>query len=528
MALRVRSAIQAELDKRRSIEETRADLARRHDEIRQNCEHFSGFIRESWRILEPTAVYLPSWHHDAIGEHLEAVNRGEIQRLQINQPPGTMKSMTVSVMLTAWEWGPANCPGLRYLTTSYREDWARRDSRRSRDLIQSEWFQTLWPNITLTRENETDFENTFLGGRKAVPFKSLTAGRGNRVVIDDPHSTEQAESDADREVAARVFRESVTSRLNDPVRDTIIVMMHRLHPDDVCGVIEQIGAPYVKLILPMEYVRSLSVRTPWFTDPRSEEGELLCPNRIPLETNEGQKIELGEHAYATQFQQLPQAREGAYYFKPEHFLIKQPDPETGAEVLVPAPWPTICSYVYGVLDTATKMGKGRDGQGITFFACTQHPTPSLRVLDWEIFELQAAMLEQWLPSALDHGEALARETGAQLGFMGIWIEDRDSGQILLQQAANRGYQCEAISSDLTARGKDGRALSVSGYIYRGLVKYTERAYRKTMPYKGKNKNHSWSQAVEFRIGHGTPTDQDELFDCLCYGTAIALGDVEGH
>jgi hypothetical protein len=489
---------------------------------------FSGFIAAAWRQLEPTAEYKPSWHHDAIGEHIEAVHRGEIQRLQINQPPGTMKSLTVSVLMEAWEWGPMNTPGLRFLTTSYREDWARRDSRKCRDLIMSEWYKALWPHVVLTRENETDFENTFLGNRKAVPFSSLTAGRGNRVVIDDPHSTEQAESEQDRETTSRIFRESVPSRLNDPERDALIVMMHRLHPDDVCGVIEQLDLPYVKLVLPMEYVRSLSITTRWFTDPRTEEGQLLCPNRIGRETVEANKIELGPHAYDTQYQQQAKAREGSYYFNAEHFLIETGMGEDGKPILAPAAKPTICQYVFAVLDTASKTGKGHDGQGITYYAYTMLPRPQIEVLDWDIFELQAAMLETWLPGALEHCEKLATECGALMGSVGIWIEDKDSGIVLLQQATNKGLMCNAISSDLTKRGKDGRALSVSGYIYRGLVKITEYAYTKTSLYHGKRRNHWWYQATNFRMGHSTPSDEDELFDTLCYGAAIALGDVEGH
>ena len=96
-------------------------------------------MREAWHVLEPTTPYVHGWHHDAICEHLEAITKRQITRLQINQPPGTMKSLVASVLWEAWEWGPAGMPGLRYLTTSYTETYARRDSRRMRDLVLSEW-----------------------------------------------------------------------------------------------------------------------------------------------------------------------------------------------------------------------------------------------------------------------------------------------------------------------------------------------------------------------------------------------------
>jgi predicted phage terminase large subunit-like protein len=298
---------------RRDFERERERVARDAEGIRERCKTLRGFVREAWHVLEPSTPYLANWHHDAICEHLEAITKKQITRLQINQPPATMKSLIASVMWEAWEWGPAEMPGLRYLTTSYTETYARRDSRKMRDLVLSEWYQALWPEVVLTRDNETDFENTAKGGRRAMPFASLTAGRGNRVVIDDPHSTESVESPADRQKVIRIFRESVTSRLNDPIHDAILVIMHRLRTDDVCGVIEQIGLDYVKLILPMEYDPKRVSFTPFFKDPRTQVDELLCPERLPRETIEMNKIELGSHAYATQYQQRPASREGGMF-----------------------------------------------------------------------------------------------------------------------------------------------------------------------------------------------------------------------
>jgi predicted phage terminase large subunit-like protein len=121
------------------------------------------------------------------------------------------------------------------------------------------------------------------------------------------------ESEAERLRATRIFRESVTSRLNDPVHDAIIVIMHRLHPKDVCGVIETQGLDYVKLVLPMEYDPKTAVTTPYYADPRTKPGELLCPERLPRAVIEKNKAELGNHAYATQYQQRAQAREGGMF-----------------------------------------------------------------------------------------------------------------------------------------------------------------------------------------------------------------------
>ena len=496
------------------MEEVRRDA----DAVRDRCRTLEGFVREAWQVLEPMTAYVPNWHQDAISAHLEAITHGEIQRLQINQPPGTRKSLTASVMWQAWEWGPMGMSGLRYLTTSYTETWARRNSRKTRDLIQSEWYRALWPDVVLTRDNETDFENTMHGVRKAMPFRSLTAGRGNRLVIDDPHSTEQAESDADREKTTRIFRKSATSRLNDPKHDAILVIMHRLHPEDLCGVIEELGLPYVKLILPMEYHRSLTVSTKWFTDPRSEENELLCPERIPRETVEQNKIELGPHAYDTQYQQLARARDGSYFFAEEQLLDQNK---------MPVPVPARCDAVYAIVDTALKPGKKRDGTAVTYFALIKNPKRMLVVLDWDIIQIKGSMLEVWMPAVFKRLEELAIQCGARMGSLGAWIEDKGSGTVLLQQAENKNWQTHALEGPIVEAGKEGRALSVSGYVYKGFVKISQPAYDKTTIYKGRTRNHFMWQVFGFQIGVGVSNDEDDIFDTFCYGIAIALGNEEG-
>lgn len=500
---------------RRKAEVDRQNLECNADEIRDRCKTLVGFVREAWQVLEPSTPYIAGWHHDAICAHLEAIHRKEISRLQINQPPGTMKSLVASVMFQAWEWGPAGAPGLRYLTTSYMEKYARRDSRKTRDLVLSEWYQTLWPNVVLVRDNETDFENTARGTRSAMPFASLTSGRGNRLIIDDPHSTEMAESDADRERAERIFRESATSRLNDPKKDAIVVIMHRLHPDDVCGIIEQLALPYVKLVLPMEYVRSLAVTTPFFADPRVQDGELLCPARIPRETIEQNKIELGDYAYATQYQQQPRGREGTQFFSAKELLV---------DGLAIDP-PRHCDAVYATIDSATKTGKTHDATGVVYWAFTQHPKSALVVLDWDIVQIQGNLLISWLPGVIERLEELARECRARNGSLGTFIEDKASGMILLQQAIEKNLPATAIESKLTSVGKSERAISISGYINRQMVKITKAAYDKNTMYKGRARNHFIHQVTGFRIG--VADQEDDLLDGFCYGVAIGLGNAEG-
>jgi predicted phage terminase large subunit-like protein len=226
----------------------------------------------------------------------------------------THNSLLVSVFWPAWEWGPCGRPETRYLATSYSEAYVKRDSRRMRDLVSSEWFRSLWPSVQLVRAGEASFANDRTGFREGVPFASLTGGRGDRVIIDDPHSTETAESPAERARTTRIFRESVPSRVNDPERSAIIVIMQRLHEDDVSGQILKLGLGYQHLMLPMRFEPERRARTVLgFVDPREDEGELLFPERFPPEVLERDQKALTAYAVAGQYQQRPVPREGGMF-----------------------------------------------------------------------------------------------------------------------------------------------------------------------------------------------------------------------
>jgi hypothetical protein len=194
----------------------------------------------------------------------------------------------------------------------------------------------------------------------------------------------------------------------------------------------------------------------------------------------------------------------------------------------PVPSPVTCDAVFAVIDTASKTGTEHDATAVTFYAIDQHRKPyPLLILDWDIVQIEGAILETWLPSVFARLEELARMCRARAGYLGVWIEDKNSGTILLQQAKRRGMQAEAIDSKLTAMGKDERAISVSGYVHRGEIKYTEHAFNKTSIYKRKSRNHLLDQVESFRVGDKDSEREDDLLDTFCYGIAIGLGNSDG-
>ena len=316
----------------RSPEAARAALDRRERIIRsrQNCLTFSHFVQEAWHVLEPCTLLHWGNAMESMAWHLQGITDGEITHLIINVPPGFMKSLMASVFWPAYEWGPRGMGHLRHLSASYKEDHARRDARKTRYLVESPWFQERWGrSVWIERGGEADFETNLKGWRKARPIGSLTGDRGDRLIIDDPHSTEMADSEVSRDRTERLIRESLGTRTNDPLRSANVLIMQRLNEADATGVLLDLKEDYVHLCLPMEYEPERRCSTAiGFEDWRREEGELLDPVRFPAEVVERLKRRMGAYAVAGQFQQRPSPRGGAI-FQRDWFEIVDSVPEKG-------------------------------------------------------------------------------------------------------------------------------------------------------------------------------------------------------
>jgi predicted phage terminase large subunit-like protein len=286
-------------------------------------ESLAEFVRQSWHVIEPGQPYVHGWHVDFICEHLEAVTDGVVlpdgtiyNRILVNIPPGTMKSLLLNVFWPAWEWGPRNMPHMRYVCAAHKiENLSARDSRRMRELITSEWYQARWGDrVKLSRDQneKLNFVNTAKGFRIATAITSLTGIRGDRVIIDDPHSVDSASSDTMRASEVETFLEAVPSRLTNPISSAIVVIMQRLHEEDVSGVILSKKLGYDHICLPMRF-ESWRAGMPTklgICDPREEEGELLFPARFPEYVVDRDERVMGPYATAGQFQQRPEPRGG--------------------------------------------------------------------------------------------------------------------------------------------------------------------------------------------------------------------------
>lgn len=281
----------------------------RRAEARRLSESLPQFIRAAWPIVEPAYVYRHNYHIDAIGEALAACSKREILRLLLNIPPRHMKSLATEVFWPAWWWTFE--PSVRFLTASYGEQLAVRDARKHRMLITHPWFRQLWGDVfdLLPDQNtKSRFENDRLGYRIATSVGGVGTGEGGDVIIiDDPHKTDEIESDVERQAVLDWHDGTISTRFNEPDRGVEVLIMQRLHTRDLAGhVLEQGG--WTHICIPAEYDRKHPFM--WPDDPRSVDGELLWPDRFDREAIDALKSTLGSYRAAGQLQQLPAAREG--------------------------------------------------------------------------------------------------------------------------------------------------------------------------------------------------------------------------
>lgn len=284
---------------------------------------FYDFVQTAWCEVDP-APYKDNWHVEVLCDHLQAVADGRIKRLLINVPPGSGKSLISNVLFPAWLW--THSPEKSIISTSHNQALAIRDSTRTRRLIRSPWFQALWSRkIRHDQSAKLSFANHFGGVRQASPLGSMTGNRGNVVIVDDPHSRDSAQSAVKRAAAVETFLESIPSRLNDPENDAIIVIMQRLHRDDVTGaILDRPDLGYTHLCIPLyaDGVDRPATSIGW-KDHRAE-GVNIFPDHYTEDAVLGFRTSLGPFAFSGQYQQNPiPSTDG--FFKREWFHRYKPE-----------------------------------------------------------------------------------------------------------------------------------------------------------------------------------------------------------
>lgn len=400
------------------------------------------FARMAWHVLEPATPLKWGWALDAICEHLEAVSRGDCKRLLMNVPPGSMKSLLTGVIWPAWEWGPLGKPEMRFLGTAHKQDLAVRDNLKCRRLIQSQWYQERWPVVLTSDQNaKTKFENDKTGFREAMAFESMTGSRGDRVILDDPHSVDDANSVTKLLSGVTTFREALPSRVNND-QSAIVIAMQRLNEADVSAVAIELG--YDHLCIPMRYEPGRSKWVYGSGDPRKDEGELMFPERFPEEQVAELEKTMGSYAVAGQLQQRPAPRGGGI-LKTAWFRYYRDLPAME--------WRQIHA------DTAQKTGEEND---YSVFQCWGRTVTGQAVLidqirgKWEAPELLVQARAFWLKHKAVPGAPLRA----------MKVEDKVSGTGLIQTLRREGV---AILPVQRAKDKVSRAYDTAAFIESGNV-----------------------------------------------------------
>lgn len=317
---------------RREVREL-IELDRVIGETEEAARNLKSFLRYSWATVAPGAPFQENWHIDCLCEHLEAVMRREIRRLIINIPPRMLKSHLVSVALPAWRW--LTDASEKFLVASYGRQLALRDSRRCRNLIASQWYQSRWSNRFALASDQNEkgrFENDKGGFRIIASVEGGVLGEGGSVALyDDPNDLAKMVSEPESypQSVREWYSGTASSRNIDPRTDVRLCIQQRAsYGGDLTEYLLELGG-WEQLVIPNEYDGRKTLGPLAFPDPRTHVGELMFPGRLGPEETAVMKREQKTH-YAGQFNQIPSVagksglkREWFNFWVPRGALVKE-------------------------------------------------------------------------------------------------------------------------------------------------------------------------------------------------------------
>jgi predicted phage terminase large subunit-like protein len=266
---------------------------------------FGAFAQKVFGTVARGHVFLPNWHIDAICHELSKVMSGETKRLIIGVPPRHLKSICSSVALPAWALGLN--PTRRIIGVSYAQDLAVKHGNDCRAVLDADWYQRLFPDTKIdpAKDAESEVMTTQRGFRFSTSVGGVLTGRGgDLIIIDDPLKPEDAMSDTVRKRVIEWCGTTLFSRLDDKEHGAIILVMQRLHVDDLAGhFLQQGGWKHLSLPAIAETDEHIEIGPARYHIRRA--GELLHPARDSQATLDRIKREMGSAAFSAQYQQAP-------------------------------------------------------------------------------------------------------------------------------------------------------------------------------------------------------------------------------
>jgi predicted phage terminase large subunit-like protein len=412
-------------------------------------QDFGTFAARCFHDLNPQAELAMNWHLEVIAATLTAVREGKIRRLIINLPPRHLKSLIASIAF------PAFCLGhdasAQILCISYAQDLSDKLARDCRSIMMSPWYRRIFPTrLARHRQAVQEFLTTAQGYRLSTSNGGVLTGRGADIIlIDDPLKPEEALSDVQRRAANEWFDHTLYSRQNDKRHGVIVIIMQRLHEDDLVGhVLAQEPWEILRFPAIAEADEVHQIETIW--GPRSfarRQGEALHPEREPLDTLECIRRTIGEYNFAGQYQQNP-APLGGGMVKAEWFRRYGANQRPESFDRIVQSW-----------DTANKVTELSD-----FSVCT---TWGIRGKDFFLLNVLRKRLEY---PALKRA---VRDQYSQFDANVVLIEDKASGTQLIQELIADG--CHAVTRYKPECDKIMRLHAQTGAIENGFVHLPEAA-----------------------------------------------------
>jgi predicted phage terminase large subunit-like protein len=406
------------------------------------------FIQRTVQTVSPAADYQHNWHIDAMAWHLRQCFEGKIRRLIITVPPRYLKSICASVAFPAWIHGQD--PTRRIICASYASELTSKHARDCRTVMESAWYKAVFPQTRINpkKNAELEFETTRQGYRFGTSLGGALTGRGgNIIIVDDPIKPADAMSEVKREAVKQWFDGTLFSRLDSKKRDTIIIVMQRVHEDDLVGHVLGKDSGWVHLDLPAITEEAQSIPVGDNTFHHRAFGDVLHPEREPMEILEKIKAEMGGMAFSAQYQQRPVPTEGNLV-KWDWFRTYAHPPAHNADGRIVQSW-----------DTASKAGELND-----YSVCT---TWLKKGRDYYLLDVLRERLEY--PFLRKRVIDMKRRHGAKV----VLIEDKGSGTQLIQDL-KRGKDVRPIAIEADA-DKVTRMSNQSAKIEAGQVWLPERA-----------------------------------------------------
>lgn len=267
------------------------------------------FAQRAFSIVYPGETFLPNWHIEAMCFELEELIRGRNHRLIVNLPPRHLKSYCAVIALPAFLLGLN--PSARIIVATYSQDLGAEHGERLRRLMNSDWYQQLFPRTRIRTQNHDELRTTQGGGRRNVSPKSATTGFGaDVIVIDDLINGAEINSETIRSQATNFYRDALHSRLNRQETGRIVSIQQRLHDDDFPAfLLEQGGWRHINL-------RATALADETFLlyagrRHKRKAGGLLFPELQSEEVLQQIRRDIGNPAFSAQYQQEPVTPGGA-------------------------------------------------------------------------------------------------------------------------------------------------------------------------------------------------------------------------